>query len=90
MTTEVNERIKVYTVFNTAGRKLLPVKFAWGGRTYRVEEITYTWESRDGATRFLHFAVRAGADLFELVFDTHNMTWELRAVTSMFEMPTQK
>ncbi|MCX7847771.1 MAG: DUF6504 family protein [bacterium] len=85
MSTFVNERIKVYTVFNTAGRKLVPVTFVWSGRTYRVEEVTYTWESRHGATTFLHFAVRAGADLFELVFNTHAMTWELRAVTSLLE-----
>jgi len=81
MTTEVNERVKVYTVFNTAGQKIVPVKFQWGNRIYRAEEITYTWRSQQGATTLLHFAVRDGQNLFELVFNTHEMTWELRAVT---------
>jgi len=81
MTTEINERIKVYTVFNTAGQKIVPVKFHWSGRMYRAEEITYRWRSRQGAVTLLHFAVREGQNLFELVFNTHEMTWELRAVT---------
>lgn len=85
MTTAINERVKVHTVFNTAGRKVVPVKFQWGGREYRVEEITYTWESREGARKVLHFAVREGQNLFELVFNTEDMTWELREVTGGWE-----
>ncbi len=87
MPTEINERVQVHTVFNTAGRKLVPVKFRWHARVYRVEEVTYTWQSTCGSATLLHFAVREGQNLFELVFDTRAMTWELRAVECALELP---
>ena len=79
MPTQVNERVDVYTVFGR-GRPMAPVKFRWRGRVHSIAETTYSWESGRGATRFIHFAVRTNADLFELVFDTSSLAWELAAV----------
>ncbi len=80
---ELNDRVEVYTVFHDRGRKIEPVKFRWRGRTYAIEEITYTWKSIKGATEFIHFAVRDMSDLFELVFNTRTFVWELHGTESL-------
>ena len=83
------DRIEVYTVFNGYGRKLQPVKFRWNGRVYSVAEVTYTWESTRGATRYLHFAVCDSANLYELVFDTKALVWEIHDVQNLSEVPAE-
>lgn len=82
---ELREQIDVYTVFTRRGHKPQPVKFRWDNRVYTVREITYQWESTTGATKLLHFAVRDDADLFELVFNTRDLTWELRGIENVIE-----
>jgi hypothetical protein len=83
------DRIEVYIVFNGEGRKMRPVKFRWNGRVYAVRDVTYTWESTRGATKYLHFAVCDDANLFELVFDSSALVWEVRNVENLSEMPDE-
>ena len=78
MPDEFTDRIAAYTLFNSSGGKIQPVKFRWHGRVYRVDEVTYRWETREGMTRREHFSARSGGTLFELVFDTQELTWEVR------------
>ena len=87
--TAINERVEVYTVFGRS-QTVRPVKFRWRNRVVAIAEITYTWASAEGATRFMHFAVHDKADLFELVFNTTGLTWELRAVEPMERWPVRR
>lgn len=68
--------IKVATIFEKG--RLRPVWFICEGRKYSVKEITYEWRSREGASRIYHYAVSNGANIFELVFNDKEMTWQLR------------
>ena len=71
--------IKVAVVFSPGGA-IRPVWFEWRNRRHQVEETTYRWQARRGAALLLHFAVREGRDLYELVYNTADQIWNLRAI----------
>lgn len=75
---EVAERITVGAVFS--GGKMRPAWFAWRGRKYRIEEITYTWESREGSTTVRHFSVISGANVYNLAYYPPDSNWEIKGV----------
>ncbi|MFQ5329416.1 MAG: hypothetical protein ACE5D4_05430 [Thermodesulfobacteriota bacterium] len=57
-----------------------PVKFRWRGRLYPVDEITYTWRTREGNADIVHFSVTDGATLYELAYNLSTMGWSLEQV----------
>lgn len=77
MTTDIKDFIKVVAVFDDG---IMPAKFKWKGRVYPVKEITYTWSSKDGDARVVHFSVTDGASLFELAYNQSTMKWSLETV----------
>ncbi|MCL4874289.1 hypothetical protein KJ039_09435 [bacterium] len=79
MATKIRDAIKVVAVFDSGVR---PVKFKWRGRVYGVKEITYTWASREGSARILHFTVSDGATLFELAYNSSSLGWSIEEVDS--------
>lgn len=79
METRIEEKIKTGVVFG-GDRKMKPVWFVWAGRKYIVEEVTFNWQSRRGRTVVQHFAVKCGADLHELSYDTESLVWTLAVV----------
>ncbi len=86
MSAPVHDRVAVYTVFNDSREKLRPVKFRWRNRVCAIKEITYAWETRHGSTTCRHFAASDGANLYELVFNTTALTWELCNVQPLNEL----
>ena len=54
-----------------------PVKFKWRGRLYKIEEITYRWQSTEGSSTILHFSVSDGTALFELTCNKSSLKWRL-------------
>ncbi|MBI1912782.1 MAG: hypothetical protein HYS21_12375 [Deltaproteobacteria bacterium] len=70
----IKESIKVVAVFDNG---IKPAKFKWKNRVYKVEEIAYTWVSRDGSQNIIHFSVTDGATLFELAYNQSTMKWSL-------------
>ena len=74
MVTAIGEAVKVVAVFD---RGMRPVKFQWRERVYAVEEITYTWRTREGAAAIIHFSVTDGATLYELAYNQSTMGWSL-------------
>ena len=73
---DLDERIKVGAVFGEGGR-LQPVWFAQGGRRFAIERVTYTRQERDGAVKVYHYAVKVGATIYELAFDSGALAWRL-------------
>ena len=76
---KLREDIRVAVIFGP-GSAIRPVWFDWRRRKHTVEEITYSWQERQGEATILHFAVSDGASLFELAYDTTGRTWALSAV----------
>lgn len=77
MATELKEPIKVVAVFDNG---IKPVKFKWKGRVYPVKEITYTWASKEGDARIIHFSVSDGAVLYEIAYDSSALMWSIEGI----------
>lgn len=76
---ELFETIEVITHFQ--GGQIIPLRFLWNGRVYKVKKIHSRWNEKLGTTQQIHFSVRAdGPDLFELVFDTADFSWQIARV----------
>ncbi|MFA5104631.1 MAG: hypothetical protein WC527_05605 [Candidatus Margulisiibacteriota bacterium] len=67
--------IKVATIFEKG--KLKPVWFVLENRQYRIQEINYEWQTKNGLSKVYHFAVSDGVNTFELMFDDKEMRWEI-------------
>jgi len=78
MALEMNELITVAAVF--APGSIRPAWFLWRGRRYRVDEVAYTWESREGMARLSHFSVVSGANVYEIAYNPVERNWGLRGV----------
>ncbi len=73
------ESIDVITYFRNG--KLIPLKFRWNGRIYKVKQVNGSWKENQGYGRQYHFSVQAdGSDCFELLFDTSDFSWQLARV----------
>ncbi len=75
MTVAVNESITVGAVFG--GGTVKPVWFTWHGRQIRIQEIAYTWKTREGSAPILHFSVSDGQGLYEIRFNALSLAWKL-------------
>lgn len=59
-----------------------PRLFKGGHRTFRVERVNNSWESRDGNYKVLHLTVTVteSDDIFQLCFREKDLTWWLEKV----------
>jgi hypothetical protein len=76
---DIGDAVEVVVWFK-AGR-IMPLRFRWRGRTYKVREVTGDWQSEIGNTQFHHYAVQSDSpDVFELSYNEHAYTWKLEKV----------
>ena len=75
MAVEINEPIKVAAVFSRG--EIRPAWFFWKGRQIRVSETTFTWKTREGSAKVLHFSVTDGQGLYEICYNAETMGWRL-------------
>ena len=76
---DVGDTVEVVVWFK-AGR-IMPLRFRWRGRTYKVRNVNADWQSEIGATRFHHYAVMSDApDVYELSYNEHTYAWKLEKV----------
>ena len=80
MTTEVDEWVKVGVVFSAGTAK--PAWFMWRNQKHMIKETTYTWQEKVGETTLSFFSCSDGANLYELVFDSKQLSWKLSKVYS--------
>lgn len=59
---------------------LKPLRFKWSGKLINVEEITYTWKSKEGKRVIYHFSLTDGNALYELSFDNESLVWKLENI----------
>jgi len=77
---EIHERVEVIALFRNGS--LLPLKFRWKGREYRVLRMNCTWNTDEGETRFHHFAVMSdGPDVYELTYNRSTYEWKIENVS---------
>jgi hypothetical protein len=81
------ETISVIASFGPAYR-IRPVRFRWKGRLVEVRDVTYRWQTREGANTLYRFAVTDGGSLFELSFNTASLAWKLEGITDLDEVQT--
>ncbi len=76
MATEINESISVGVVFSRGMVK--PVWFSWHNRRIRIQEIAFTWKTREGSASILHFSVSDGQGVYEICYNRETLGWKLR------------
>ena len=79
---EVYEPIEVITFFHDG--RLIPLRFRWNGRVYRVAKVCSSWTESRGKDCLNHFSIytRESSDFFELTFDNQSFSWLLARTTS--------
>jgi hypothetical protein len=83
VSTLVGEPVRVAVIFDKGAggiEGLRPVKFSWHLRDISIKEITYSWETREGAAMIAHFSVTDGASLYELAYNRSTMQWTLENI----------
>lgn len=74
MVIEFREPVEMVSFFREGA--VIPCRFRWRTKTYRVDRVSSSWESRIGAYRHHHFLVRTtDDDVYELHFDTFTLKW---------------
>jgi len=72
----IGEKISVVASFDLP-YKLKPTSFRWSGRLFQIQEITYSWKTKEGSTDIYHFSVSDGKSLYELTFNAVSLVWTL-------------
>jgi hypothetical protein len=72
---ELNERIQVLVWFKNG--KILPRRFIWNNKKYKVREVTYNWQERQGRETINCFSVSTGADLYQISFNNITYGWRI-------------
>ena len=57
--------------------KIRPVRFTWSGKLRDIQDITYTWTTKEGRSSIYHFSVTDGNALYELSFNVTSLLWTL-------------
>lgn len=73
---EIGQSVAVLAAFDPSCN-VRPLRFRWSGRVVRVEEITYTWRSREGRNDIYHFSLTDGSALYELTYNAGSLLWRL-------------
>jgi hypothetical protein len=76
---DIGETISVVASFGMPYR-IKPVRFRWNGKLFEVQEITYTWQTKEGQTKIHHYSITDGKTLYELSFNTVSLLWRLETV----------
>jgi hypothetical protein len=79
---QLDESIKVRADFQ--GGAVSPVLFRRGDRRVRIQAVNTRWQDTRGRYRRCYFSVTSDSgDVYQLCFDTADLTWKLEYV--MFE-----
>jgi len=76
---QIGEGVTVLASFGMPYR-IKPLSFTWSDRTIEVQEVTYTWKTKEGKKDLHHFSVTDGSTLFELTFDSVSLLWKIESL----------
>lgn len=80
MITKVNDHIEALVHFKNGNLK--PFRFLWKGHPYPINRITTTYSSKNGGVTYLIFSVESAGNLYELIYNSSDHTWNLRQVST--------
>lgn len=75
---KLNERIQVLAWFENG--KISPRRFIWNHKTYKIKEITYNWQERQGREVISYFSVDTGTDLYQISFNNTSLDWRINKI----------
>lgn len=75
---EIGQPIRVLADFS--GGSAVPVRFLWGGRTYKVTAVNGKWTQRDEDGLCLHYSVQVGDETYYLHLSNTEVQWWLDRV----------
>ena len=75
----LKEPIRLAAIF-TPGQRVKPVWFDWRRRQHKILETTYVWKEQVGDTVLLHFSVSDGGALYDLVYNTGDLSWHVHGI----------
>ncbi|MDA8412437.1 MAG: hypothetical protein M0023_01470 [Desulfobacteraceae bacterium] len=75
----LREPIRIATVFSP-GRQIKPVWFDWHNRKHTILETCYAWDVQSGNTKLKHFSVRTEEALYELVYNTKELSLMINGI----------
>lgn len=75
---EIDEPIRVIAAFS--GGTADPLRFRWGGRTYKVDAVNGRWVDRGGEGYSLHYSVQVGEETYYIHFAASQVQWWLDRV----------
>lgn len=75
MSVLIHEPVSVVAVFKNG--RVMPAKFLWHGRDIYIDKVGLCWKTSNGEINIWHFSVMAGKTLYELAFDTLELSWRL-------------
>jgi len=59
------------------GGKIYPRIFIWNNKAYKIKQITYNWQERQGQEILSCFSVNTGLDLYQISFNNTTLSWHL-------------
>lgn len=74
----LNQKIEVLAYFKQS--KIFPRGFSWKNKYYKVKEITYNWQERQGQEIISYFSVDTGIGLYQISFNNTSFGWRLDKV----------
>ncbi len=74
----IHETISVIGVYKEAA--FVPKKFLWNSRVYRVDEITFVTNVRDGGVQKRMYSLISKGNAYRVVFNRDEETWKLEEV----------
>jgi hypothetical protein len=75
MLVDLDEPVSVGAVFSRG--LMRPVWFSRGKRQVRINEVAFTWKTREGDTCIHHFSVTDGSGVYQLKFNTASFVWRI-------------
>ncbi len=81
MTTLINEKVGVVSVYNEKNGFVIPRKIRWRDREYHIDKLGYHHRVRQGRELCHIFHVSNGTIDFRLRFESETMHWTLEELT---------
>lgn len=78
MPVQIYEPISVVVVFSHGTLK--PILFRWQNKKITIDRISFHWQTNEGTSKLLHFSAVVGQDVYELVFNSKELTWRLEQI----------
>ena len=79
-----NSKIQNHKVIEVVAKfspgKIKPLYFTLDSQRYEIERINYFWKNYQGQEKLYCFSVTCGANIFQIYFNNHSLSWRLAKI----------